>query len=77
MFEDSYLDSFMESHIGGWTGDEDRYYDDTNDGYRWTGDPNQDEDSLMEYAREQEELDEIDDLDSDPEYDNYDDTNDY
>lgn len=47
MFEDSYLDSFMESHIGGWTGDEDRYYD------------------------------EIDDLDSDPEYDNYDDPNDY
>lgn len=27
MFEDSFLDSFMESHIGGWTGDEDRIYD--------------------------------------------------
>ena len=27
MFEDSFLDSFMESHIGGWTGDEDQYYD--------------------------------------------------
>ena len=31
MFEDSYLDSFMESHIGGWTGDEDRYYIDDAD----------------------------------------------
>lgn len=77
MFEDSYLDSFMEGHIGNWTGDEDRYYADNNDGYRWTGDPNQDEDSLMEYAREQEELDEIDNLDSDLEYENYDDPHDY
>lgn len=24
MFEDSYLDSFMEGHIGNWSGDEDR-----------------------------------------------------
>lgn len=24
-------------------------------GYQWSGDPNQDEDSLMEYAREQDE----------------------
>ena len=31
MFEDSYLDSFMESYIGGWTGDEDRYYCDDAD----------------------------------------------
>ena len=31
MFEDSYLDSFMEGHIGNWTGDEDRYYDDHDD----------------------------------------------
>jgi hypothetical protein len=55
MFEDSYLDSFMEGHIGNWTGDEDRYYAE-NEGH-WTGDPNQDEDSLMENAREQEEID--------------------
>lgn len=77
MFEDSFLDSYMESYIGGWTGDEDRYYA-GNDGY-WPGDPNQDEDSLMEYARDQEELEEIDDLDSDPEYDypGLDDQNDY
>ena len=27
MFEDSYLDSFMEGYIGNWSGDEDRYYD--------------------------------------------------
>ena len=27
MYEDSFLDSFMESHIGGWTGYEDQYYD--------------------------------------------------
>jgi hypothetical protein len=27
MFEDSYLDSFMESYIGGWTGDEDAFYE--------------------------------------------------
>jgi hypothetical protein len=27
MFEDSYLDSFMESHIGGWTGDENAFSD--------------------------------------------------
>ena len=26
MNEDSFLDSYMESYIGGWTGDEDRYY---------------------------------------------------
>jgi len=31
MFEDSYLDSFMESYIGGWTGDEDRWYEDERD----------------------------------------------
>jgi hypothetical protein len=55
MFEDSYLDSFMESHIGNWTGDEDRHYAENE--WHWTGDPNQDEDSLMEYAREQEEID--------------------
>jgi hypothetical protein len=27
MFEDSFLDSFMESHIGGWTADTERMYD--------------------------------------------------
>ena len=54
MFEDSYLDSFMESHIGGWTGDEDRYHADDSS-WVWTGDPNQDEDSLMEYADEQDD----------------------
>jgi hypothetical protein len=27
MNEDSFLDSFMESYIGGWTGDEDRMCD--------------------------------------------------
>ena len=77
MFEDSYLDSFMEGYIGNWSGDEDRYYAENE--YRWTGDPNQDEDSLMEYAREQEELDEIDDFDSDPEidYPGLDDQHDY
>ena len=26
MNEDSFLDSYMESYIGGWTGDEDSYY---------------------------------------------------
>lgn len=76
MFEDSYLDSFMEGHIGNWTGDEDRYYD-----QQWTGDPNYDEDLLLEQAREQEEYygedEEMDEYDSDPEYDNYDDPNDY
>jgi hypothetical protein len=35
MNEDSFLDSYMESYIGGWTGDEDRYYaeDEAEDGY--------------------------------------------
>jgi hypothetical protein len=28
MFEDSFLDSFMESHIGGWTADTESMYDD-------------------------------------------------
>ena len=69
MFEDSYLDSFMEGHIGNWTGDEDRYYAENEE--HWTGDPNQDEDSLMEYADEQDDWDEEDDLD------NYDDPSDY
>lgn len=27
MFEDSFLDSFMESHIGGWTADTESMYD--------------------------------------------------
>ena len=66
MFEDSYLDSFMESHIGGWTGDEDRYHADDSS-WVWTGDPNQDEDSLMEYADEQD----------DSEYDHWDDPDDH
>lgn len=55
MFEDSYLDSFMEGYIGNWTGDEDRYYAENEE--HWTGDPNQDEDSLMEYADEQDDHD--------------------
>ena len=35
MNEDSFLDSYMESYIGGWTGDEDAYYaeDEAEDGY--------------------------------------------
>ena len=76
MFEDSYLDSFMESHIGGWTGDEDRYHDDDSS-WVWTGDPNQDEDSLMEYADEQDDWDEDNEWGDDPDLDNYDDPNDY
>lgn len=62
MNEDSFLDSYMESHIGGWTGDEDRYYCDEAD----------EAESYHDYDQE-----ELDDLDSDPEYDNYDDPNDY
>ena len=67
MFEDSYLDSFMESYIGGWTGDEDRYYDDSSRDV-WSGDPNQDEDSLMEYADEQDDWDDDTPGDGDGDY---------
>jgi len=33
MFEDSFLDSFMESHIGGWTADTERMYDEDAERY--------------------------------------------
>jgi hypothetical protein len=33
MFEDSFLDSFMESHIGGWTNDTERMYDEDAEQY--------------------------------------------
>ena len=54
MNEDSFLDSYMESYIGGWTGDEDRYYaeDEAEDGYNdhenyddWDDDTPGDDDS--------------------------------
>lgn len=67
----------MESYIGGWTGDEDLYYDDHDSSSIWAGDPNQDEDSLMEYADEQDDWDEDNEWGDDPDLDNYDDPNDY
>ena len=33
MFEDSFLDSFMESYIGGWTADTERMYDEDAERY--------------------------------------------
>ena len=33
MFEDSFLDSFMESHIGGWTPDTEHMYDEDAEQY--------------------------------------------
>lgn len=67
MFEDSYLDSFMEGYIGNWSGDEDRYYEEQ------AGIP------CPEDAYCPDLDDEIDDLDSDPEFDYFglDDQHDY
>ena len=62
MFEDSYLDSFMEGHIGNWSGDEDRMFDE--------------QDRYCPEEAEMYSDEEIDEYDSDPEYDNYDDPND-
>lgn len=66
MNEDSFLDSYMESHIGGWTGDEDQYYCEE-----------QYEDSLSSHTEAWDE--EFPDGDDDPEYDypGLDDQNDY
>ena len=66
MSEDSFLDSFMESHIGNWTGDEDTFYckgeddNDYEDDSYWDG------------------YDEVDEDDDDPsEYPGLDDQHDY
>jgi|SanBayMetagenome_1026888.scaffolds.fasta_scaffold20665_4 hypothetical protein len=62
MFEDSYLDSFMESHIGGWTGDEDYWYaTDRDEGC----DPYDDCDDDEEFWDEQDNSVENADLDLD------------
>ena len=37
MFEDSFLDSFMESHIGGWNADTESMYDDHGSIEDWPG----------------------------------------
>jgi hypothetical protein len=53
MFEDSFLDSFMEGHIGGWTGDEDRLYAEDNADEncwadRWEDDEDEEEGDWVE-----------------------------
>ena len=49
MFEDSFLDSFMESHIGGWTHDTERAYDDEAEENWWS---DREEDDADEYDDE-------------------------
>ena len=77
MNEDSYLDSFMESHIGGWTGDEDARYDNDEQDDNWWADRY--EDDADEYDDHEDDRGEYDFFgeEEDPEYDNYDDPNDY
>ena len=66
MFEDSFLDSFMESHIGNWTGDEDTFYCEGED------DNDYEDDSYWDG------YDEVDEEDDDPpEYPGLDDQHDY
>lgn len=73
MFEDSFLDSFMESHIGGWTADTERMYEEDD----WV-EPMDFGDLLSHNQRHLDEADDLDDaIDDDEEYDNYDDPNDY
>lgn len=75
MNEDSYLDSFMESHIDNWTGDEDARYDIDQQEDNWWA--HRYEDDADEYGDHEDDLDEHEDFDEDREYDNYDDPNDY
>jgi hypothetical protein len=49
MFEDSFLDSFMESHIGGWTHDTERMYDNEAEENWWS---DREEDDADEYDDE-------------------------
>jgi hypothetical protein len=49
MFEDSFLDSFMESHIGGWTQDTERMYDNEAEENWWS---DREEDDADEYDDE-------------------------
>jgi len=59
MFEDSFLDSFMESHIGGWTHDTERAYDDEAEENWWS---DREEDDADEYDDEYDgQPDEYDD----------------
>ena len=46
MFEDSFLDSFMESHIGGWNADTESMYDNEADENWWA---DREEDDSDEY----------------------------
>ncbi len=46
MFEDSFLDSFMESHIGGWNADTESMYDNEADENWWA---DREEDDSEEY----------------------------
>ena len=55
MFEDFYLDSFMEGHIGNWSGDEDRMFDEP--------------DRYCPEEAERFANEEMDEYDSDPEFD--------
>jgi hypothetical protein len=57
MFEDSFLDSFMESHIGGWTADTESMYDNEADENWWA---DREEDDSDEYDDDDEYYDEQD-----------------
>lgn len=58
MFEDSFLDSFMESHIGGWTADTEHMYENEADENWWAD-------------RAEDDSDEYDDEYDDYHCDNY------
>jgi len=65
MFEDSFLDSFMESHIGGWTADTEHMYDEIAERYDDYHSDNYSTEDDDDYYDEQDEHLEDADLDFD------------
>ena len=64
MFEDSYLDSFMEGYIGNWSGDEDRYYAEQENNYaddNWWADRAEDDADEPEDGPDYDEYPGLDD----------------